>query len=186
MKKNSKVLNEEIEKKVLERIYAVDANDNFLNGIISAFEKEKTESDRNKKWHFLIETIVLVLSAFTTLLSAIGSGVNWPVPVGNIFGIVSAVISAAITCLIGIRGLRQWQETWLRHRKCLNQFYIECYNYAYKIGKYIAYDRSAAIPDEIRNEERLAYEERMFNDYKETVVGILVHNQEEFMKNMET
>lgn len=184
-KKGSRVLNEEVEKKVLERIRAVDENENFLNGMISAFEREKAESDRSKKWHFLIETIVLVLSAFLTLLSAVGSGGNWPVPVGNIFGIISAVISAVITCLIGFRGLRQWQETWLRHRKCLNLFYIECYSYAYGIGKYIAYDENAADSEEKKNENRLSHEKKMLNNYKESVVGILVHNHEEFMKNME-
>lgn len=175
------VLSDALKGQLQRRIHNVDPEDNFLDSICGVFCIEKGQSDQNKNKYFGAETAILILNGLVTLISAISSGSNWDVKVISALGMITAVLSGSTTILIGLKGLRQWRETWLRHRNCLNLFYLECYQYAYCVGIYAEYN---AKQNAIKLEEAEEYERQMLHKFKTAVITILSENNLEFMANM--
>lgn len=193
MKKNS--LNEiEAEKAAIQtllghvytRIHKINPEDNFIKDIDSFLNIEIKKSDKNKNFYFTSETIILIFSGCSGFFSVLGvSGICGDI-FREAFGVIASVFSVVITILIGMRGLRKWQETWLRHRGYLNMCYEECYLYAHSIGKYkgyrpIGYEIEYCVEEHIKQ-----HEAEVLDIFKESIIHILTQNNKDFMKNMKT
>lgn len=183
---SEKILIEELSKHICIRIHNVNKEDKFMEDIRPVLKTELEKSDKNKKKYFNSETAILICSGCSGFFSALGvSGLLNDI-FQSIFGIFAAALSVVITILIGTRGLRKWQETWLRHRGHLNKCYEECYLYANSIGKYKGYQPIEWEMEECIQKHIRQREEEALDMFKESIVSILMQNNKDFMKNMKT
>lgn len=193
MEKNStkeikleKVLIENLSEHICIRIHKINPEDNFMEDICPLLHTELEKSHKNKNSYFISEITILLCSGFSGFFSALGANEVFYKELQAVFGIIASILSASITFLIGIRGLKKWQETWLRHRGYLNKCYEECYFYANNIGKYKSYQPAEYETQDSIFQHTKQYEKEQLDIFKEAIISILIQNNQTFMKNMRT
>lgn len=169
---------------VSERIRNVNPDDRFLEMFIPLLEREMQDSDRNKKYYFRTEYAILLLSALSGFIGVLSTGQLFLDKIEVALGVLASLISFTITCLIGIRALRQRRETWLRHRNCLNACCMECYRYANRTEPYPEYIIDVKDEGQQVNEERRKHELEQLQKFKSRLLDLFAQNSQRFLDNM--
>lgn len=182
---SEEALPQELYDQMQIRIHKVNLEDRFLESVIPLMKKEKSLSDLNRDYYFWSERCILFCTGIVGLLSAVSANGALPEWLIVTLGISAAVISFLSTFLIGLRGLRKWQETWLRHRDFLNLSNAEFRKYANYVEPYDAYMSDACKTDEENKILEGKHEMQTLQRFKKTLLDLIERNNALFMANMD-
>lgn len=183
-RKSKTFFDDKLKTEIAKRSVEVAPDSEFLNIMIELFSSEEKDASKNKRYYFKIEMLVLIFSSLSGLLSAFAVVGIWSEIGEIVMGMLSAAISAASACLIGIKGLCQYRETWLRHRKCVNEFLEECRLYAGYLGEYEAYRDDPNLETAENRKKKQIHEEDKWFMFKTKLVKIQSQSNQEFISNM--
>lgn len=178
-------ISDELKIQLIKRMYKVDPEDGFIACLIPTLNREIENSNRNKKLYFLSEEVILFFTGLSGLASALGTNKLFGETVSTVLVLGASITSFASTFLIGLRGIRKWQETWLRHRQFLNLCNVEIRKYADGVSPYERYKKDSSKTEQENSEQESLHEMQKLQDLKEFVYNLIEQNNMKFLNNME-
>lgn len=145
------------------------------------FLREDKQALKNRDFYFGSELTILILTATATVLNLLVASYSSGI-LSSVAGVAAATATASVTAIIGFREIKNYRETWLRHRDSVQKYRILCHNYAFGGKGYEYFGGRAAVYT--NGEEAMQHEIEMYNKFKNGVLELIEARYDEFKKNM--
>ena len=129
-------------------------------------KESRAKKNKNKRAHFLTEICILIITSSIGVVNAL---ILINTHSFDILSVLSIILPAILTIILGLQNIKKHKETWLRHQKTYSKYQMESIKYIYQLGDYQNY------PKDI-----------MTKEYLSNILNIGSQNSNQFEKNMET
>ena len=151
----------------------------YMESILVLIDKQKKDSDRNKKQWKRTEYAIIICSAGLIMLNTFAATIDKGAFLINIF---AAIVAAILSIINGIKTNREYKETWLRHSIYISKLYMECQYFATRSGGYKRLKDDCKDGGDELDKEKCA--KLLIEEFQARTTEIMQENYDTFFSNM--